>query len=201
MVAANLAVAYAQAGETVLVLDTDLRRPTQHHLFSVDGSVGLTNVLVGEMSTAEAIQPTAVERLSILPSGPLPPNPSELLDSNRMHSLLQELQGMADLVILDSPPAIMLTDALLLASQVEKTLLVGAAGQVTRDAFDEMVRLVRHARGDILGAVLNKLRLTAGDYYYYYYYYYYDYPRRGSEGVKPRTSGAPGSRGDNELPF
>jgi len=213
IVAANLAIAYAQAGETVLLLDTDLRRPTQHNLFQLDASVGLTNALVGELSAQQAIQATRVERLSLLPSGPLPPNPSELLDSARMGAVLQELRETVDVIILDSPPAIMLTDALLLAAQVDKTILVGAAGQVTRDAFDEMVRLLRHARGDILGVVLNKLRFTAGDPYYYYYYYYYDYNQSGSarRGPRARREGsaqqppAPGAptppRSDDELPF
>jgi capsular exopolysaccharide synthesis family protein len=177
MVAANLAIAYAQAGESVLLVDADLRRPTQHGLFGLEATTGLTNVLVGELTPEQAVQRTEVENLQLLPSGPLPPNPAELLDSSRMSALLQELVGLADLVVMDSPPAIMLTDALLLASQVDKTILVAAAGQVTRDAFDEMVRLLRHARGDLLGVVLNKLKLSAGDYYYYYYYYYYDYSR------------------------
>jgi Mrp family chromosome partitioning ATPase len=108
----------------------------------------------------------------------------------------------------------MLSDALILASQVDKVLLVGAAGQVTRDAFDEMVRLLQHARGNILGAVLNKLRLTQGDYYYYYYYYYYDYagphskangkrdPKAGpSPKLPPRASATPPPPSDEDLPF
>jgi tyrosine-protein kinase Etk/Wzc len=201
MVAANLAVAYAQSGERVLLLDTDLRRPTQGHLFGLEGTAGLTNLLVGEMTPEQAIQPSGVERLSILPSGPLPPNPAELLDSARMTALLQELRQYADLIILDSPPAIMLSDALILASQVDKTLLVSAAGQVTRDAFAEMVRLLRHARGNLLGVVLNKLRLTQGDYYYYYYYYYFDHDKRhpGPTARLGRRPG-PGPRGDSPLP-
>jgi len=212
--AANLAISFAQAGESVLILDTDLRRPTQHNLFGVEASVGLTNVLVGELSAQQAIQDTAVEGLRILPSGPLPPNPAELLDSARMGALLQELRTVANIIVLDSPPAIMLTDALVLAAQVDWTILVAAAGQVTREAFDEMVRLMRHARGNILGVVLNKLRLTAGDYYYYYYYYYYDYsrPRRepstGPRRPESATPAAPAAGGppppppsEDELPF
>ncbi len=207
VVAANLAIAFAQAGDSVLLLDTDLRRPTQHNLFNVDATAGLTNLLVGELTIPQAIRPTRVERLSLLPSGPLPPNPAELLDSARMGALLQELRELADVVILDSPPAIMLTDALLLAAQVDKTVLVGAAGQVTRDAFDEMVRVVRHARGDILGVVLNKLRFTTGDPYYYYYYYYYDYNQargaKGRPGPRKEAAGAapPPPPPGSELPF
>jgi capsular exopolysaccharide synthesis family protein len=208
VVAANLAAAYAQSGETVLLMDTDLRRPTQHHIFGVDGTIGITNLLMGELTPEQAIQPSGVDRLAILASGPLPPNPAELLDSARMSALLEQLKGYANLIILDSPPAIVLSDALILASQVDKTLLVGAAGQVTRDAFDEMVRLLQHARGDLLGVVLNKLRLTQGDYYYYYYYYYYDYGKPGSRRRHAHKDGS--SHGDSpradrprddELPF
>ena len=173
MVLANLAVAYAQAGESVLIVDGDLRRPTQHKLFELDPSLGLTNVLVGEATLAQALQPTAIPNLRVLCSGPLPPNPAELVDSPRMTQLLDEMRGMASVVLLDSPPAIMLTDALLLAGRVDATLLVAASTQVTGEAFDEMVRLLTNARGRILGVLLNKMRLTAGDYYYYYYYYYY----------------------------
>lgn len=173
MVLANLAVAYAQAGESVLVVDGDLRRPTQHKLFELDPSLGLTNVLVGEATLEQALQPTAVPNLRVLCSGPLPPNPAELVDSPRMTELLDQMRGMASVVLIDSPQAIMLTDALLLAGRVDATLLVAASTQVTGEAFDEMVRLLTNARGRILGVVLNKMRLTAGDYYYYYYYYYY----------------------------
>ncbi len=209
MMCANLAVAFAQVGNSVLVLDTDLRRPTQHKLFGADPSVGLTNVLVGELSVEQAIQDTEVENLRILPSGPLPPNPAEMLDSARMNALLEELADEADLILLDSPPAIMLTDALVLASRVDQTLIVAGAGEVTRDAFDEMVRLIRHARGNILGTILNKLKLTASDYYYYYYYYYYyDYapgegrrqPGRGEKQLEPETAEVE-RPSDDELPF
>jgi len=192
------------------VVDTDLRRPTQHRLFNADNSRGLTNVLVGEAALAEVIQDTAVPNLRILASGPLPPNPAELLDSRAMTALLTEIREMADLVIMDSPPAVVLTDALLVASRVDQCLLVASAGQVTREAFDEMVRLLRHARGHILGAMLNKLKVTSGDYYYYYYYYYYDYnrPRRRRAGEPPEaelpvqeSASAEAPRGKDDLPF
>jgi capsular exopolysaccharide synthesis family protein len=186
MAAANLAAAHAQAGEKVLIIDADLRRPTQQKFFDADATVGLTNVLVGEATLEQAIQQTMVPNLQVLTSGPLPPNPAELLDSPRMTDLLQKARGLADLIILDSPPAIMLTDALLLAARVDQILLIAAAGQVTRDAFDEMLRLLGHARGKILGVVLNKLKLTAGDYYYYYYYYYYEGGQPTGGGHRPR---------------
>ncbi|NLO74394.1 MAG: polysaccharide biosynthesis tyrosine autokinase [candidate division WS1 bacterium] len=210
-VVANLAAACAQAGESVIVIDADMRRPSLHKLYEADASRGLTNVLMGELSLEQALQSTLVPNLRFLPSGPLPPNPAELIDSTRMSELLTEASKLADLVILDSPPAIMLTDALLLAGQVDQTLIVAAAGQVTRDAYNEVVRLLTHARGNILGVLLNKLKLTTGDYYYYYYYYYYyegGQPggKRGLPRPVPRSStGSPAEAAkppdDTDLPF
>lgn len=173
LTAANLAVVFAQADQSVIVVDSDLRRPLLHRLFDCDSSRGLTNILVGEMALSDALQETGVDNLRLITSGPLPPNPAELLDSAAMTNLINELGQQADLILYDSPPAIMLTDAVILSSKIERTILVAEAGQVTRDAFNEVVRLIALARGNILGAILNKVKVTAGDYYYYYYYYYY----------------------------
>ncbi len=171
LTAANLAVAMAQAGQSVLLADTDLRRPALHRLFDVEPGPGLTNVLVGDLRIEDVVQETQVPGLGLLASGPLPPNPAELLDSQRMKETTRAFREGYDLVILDSPPAIVLTDAIVLAAQADATLLVAESGKVTREAFAEMRRLIERARGHILGAVINKLRLAPSDYYYYYYYY------------------------------
>ncbi len=192
-IAANLAVAFAQAGQSVIIVDSDLRRPVQHHLFECEAIPGLTNVLVGEMTIGELLQETGVPNLRLLASGPLPPNPAELIDSAAMDDVIAQLGAMADIVLFDSPPAIMLTDAVILSSKVERVILVAEAGQVTRDAFGEMLRLIQHARGTILGAVLNKLRLTPGDYYYYYYYYYYSDSSREPTRRPPGKAAPPGA--------
>ncbi|MGD9497329.1 MAG: GumC family protein [Armatimonadota bacterium] len=176
--AANLAIAYAQSGESVILVDTDLRRPIIHRLFEIDTDIGLTNVLVGDAKIEDVLVPTEVPGLRLLPSGPLPPNPAELLESQRMTDFIGQLAEMADLVLFDSPPAVMLTDAGILSSKVDRTILVAESGQVTERAIRDMERLFRHARADLLGVVLNKLRVSGGDYYYYYYYYYYDYAGR-----------------------
>ena len=185
LVTANLAVVFAQAGQSVILVDTDLRRPALHRYMNCDSALGLTNVLVGELPLEEVLQETGVDNLKFIASGPLPPNPAELLDSSAMSNLISSLREQADIVLFDSPPAIMLTDAIVLASRIEQTILVAEAGQVTRRAFNETVRLIGHARGSILGAVLNKLRATTSDYYYYYYYYHYGYGRRGGEEEEP----------------
>jgi len=175
---ANLAVVIAQAGQRVLLVDTDLRRPKLHRYFDLDASRGLTNVLVGDFDFADVLQETGIPGLKLLASGPLPPNPAELLDSEKMAQLLTRLGESFDLVLLDSPPAIVLTDACVLAAKVDTVVFVLEAGKVTREAGREMRRLIENARGAILGGVLNKLKLTGSDYYYYYYYYY-DYGRTG----------------------
>jgi len=172
LTAANLAVVCAQGGDSVILVDTDLRRPVLHRFLNCEASVGLTNMLVGEADLSEVLQDTEVPGLRLLPSGPLPPNPAELLDSDRMTEALEELCSEADIVILDSPPAIMLTDAGILASKADRTIIVAESGQITERAFNDLTRLFEHARANVLGVVLNKLRVGAGDYYYYYYYYY-----------------------------
>jgi len=181
MVVANLATVMAQAGQRVLLVDTDLRRPSLHVLVGGESSPGLTNVLVGDFDLDNALRETEVPGLWLLPSGPLPPNPAELLDSRKMADLVKTLESRYDAVLFDSPPAIVLTDAVVLSAKVQATILVAESGKVTREAFGETRRLIQRARGRIVGAVINKLRLAASDYYYYYYYY--DYAR----GESPRA--------------
>ncbi|MBD3292216.1 MAG: polysaccharide biosynthesis tyrosine autokinase [Armatimonadia bacterium] len=185
--AANLAVAYAQSGISVILVDTDLRRPVMHRLFEVDSEVGVTNVVVGDLDVSEALSDTEVPGLKLLSTGPLPPNPAELLESNQMAEMIERLTELADIVIFDSPPAVMLTDATVLASKLDRTIVVAESGQITERALADVERLFRHARADILGIVLNKLRVTGGDYYYYYYYYYYDYAAKPNGEGKEET--------------
>jgi succinoglycan biosynthesis transport protein ExoP len=189
--AANLAVAYAQSGVSVILVDTDLRRPVMHRLFRLESDRGVTNVVVGDLSAEAALTPTEVPGLRVLTSGPLPPNPAELLESEQITRLMEDLVELADIVIFDSPPAVMLTDATILASKVDRTILVTESGQITERALTDVERLFRHARADVLGIVLNKLRVTGGDYYYYYYYYYYDYAQKPPNGHGATTDAPP----------
>lgn len=195
MTTANLAAVFAQAGQEVLLVDTDLRRPSLHRIFGLSSERGLTNVLVGETTLDDVILETDVPGLRLVPTGPLPPNPAELLESQQMNRIIARCRDLADVVFFDSPPAIVLTDAVIMSSKVDRVILVAEAGQVTRDAFNEMCRLITNAHGTILGVVLNKLRLSAGDYYYYYYYYDYSHyaPRRSAASDMPivTETGAP----------
>jgi succinoglycan biosynthesis transport protein ExoP len=184
LTAANLAIVCAQGGDSVILVDTDLRRPVLHRLFGREASPGLTNTLVGDAELDQVIHDTGVPGLRLVPTGPLPPNPAELLDSEQMDEVLRRLSSEADVIVLDSPPALILTDAGVLASKVDRTILVAESGQLTERAFADTIRIFEHARANVLGVVLNKMRVGAGDYYYYYYYYYYDYGDRetGAEG-------------------
>ncbi len=174
MTTANLAVVFAQSGQKILLIDSDLRRPTLQRRFKVPRDTGLTNLLIGEMSLEEVvIEVDRVPGLYVMPTGPLPPNPADLLGSDRMVEIIAEATRFADIVIFDSPPAIVLTDAVVLSSKIDRTILVAECDHVNRTAFIEMIRLIRNARGNILGAILNKMRLSTADYYYYYYYYDY----------------------------
>lgn len=173
-VAANLGLVLAQAGHKVLLMETDLRRPHLHHLFRLSADWGLTNVLLGDAELSSVMQPTTVEGLFVIPSGPLPPHPAELLDSERMANVIAQATALADIVICDSPPALVVTDAVVLSAKLERTLLVVEAGKVSREAFNEMCRLINNARGIILGCVLNKVQLSSTDYYYRYYYHEYE---------------------------
>lgn len=167
---ANLAVAVAQSGQSVVVVGCDLRKPTLHRIFGLPGTVGLTNVLLGQCSLGQAIQNTGIEGLSMLAGGPVPPNPSELLGSEAMSRVLDELAGKFDMVIVDSPPIIAVTDAAVLARKVDGVLLVISVGTVPREIAKTAQTLLENVKARILGVVLN--RVPVQDNYGYYYYYY-----------------------------
>jgi capsular exopolysaccharide synthesis family protein len=169
-VLANLAVALAQSGKTVVVFDTDLRRPSQHHIFDVPNDVGLTNLLVGESRLDSVVRKLEVENLSIITSGPIPPNPSELLQSPRMQAVLAEARSKYEYVLLDSPPVLPITDAAILSSQVDGVIMIIKSGQTRVDHAREAQQTIEKARGKLVGAVLNLVRYEGDDYRYYYYY-------------------------------
>jgi non-specific protein-tyrosine kinase len=173
--AANLAVVMAQTGQKVILVDTDLRRPVIHKTFSVPNNVGITtSLLAGEDADLTAYtQPTEIENLSVLTSGPIPPNPSELLGSRRMAHVVEQLSKAADLVIFDTPPVLVVTDASVLGRQVDGVVLVADAGGTREQALAQTVNELRKTGANLLGIALNRLDSRSRGYYYYYYYYYY----------------------------
>ena len=160
-VLANLAVTEAQAGRQVVIVDADLRRPRQHELFALGNAAGLTTLLADEKSLqnlslqAEVLQATEAPGLRVLTSGPLPPNPTELLASQRMAALLAALCAAADLVFLDAPPVVVVTDAAILAAQVDGVLLVVNANGTRREHAQRAQQLLAKVNARIVGSVLN----------------------------------------------
>lgn len=173
---ANLAVVLAQTGKRVVVVDTDLRRPVQHKVFGVPNNTGLTTALLnGDNIRLDGhLQPTEIENLQVLTSGPIPPNPSELLGSHRMAKLIETLAQEADIVLFDSPPVLAVTDAAVLGRQVDGVLLVADAGATREHALATATEELRKTGANVLGVALNRLDTRRGGYYYYYYYYYTD---------------------------
>lgn len=165
----NLAVTVAQTGKRVLIIDGDLRKPVQHKIFEVNNLRGLTNLLVEELPIEELLKKTKIENLDILTSGPIPPNPSELLGSNRMEAFLKSIEGY-DMVFIDAPPAVAVTDSVVLSSKVDGVLLVINSKQVKIEMAQHAKEQLEKANAKILGVILNNVEYKGDDYQYYYYY-------------------------------
>lgn len=169
--AANLGVVMAQAGLKTIIVDADLRRPVQHQIFQVANLGGLTDLLRSpELEINSHLRNTNVQNLQLITCGDLPPNPSELLGSQRMEQLLANLKELVDIVILDSPPAVAVTDAAVLSNRVDGVVLVTQAGQTRRDVAKRAVLNLQQAGANLLGAVLNRVSKQEGGYYYSQYY-------------------------------
>lgn len=186
MTAANLGAAIAQTGRRVILVDTDLHRPRQHRLFKVRNSVGVTTGLLEDQPNIDDIlQETSVPGLRVLTSGPLPPNPAELLGSARMRSLLTALKAEADVVVLDSPPISALSDAAVLSTQADGVVMVLEAGKTRRPFAQRALEALNRVNAHVVGAVLNRVPKRGFGYYYYSDYHYpHDDPnaRRSDDG-------------------
>lgn len=169
--AVNMAVTFADSGLRVLVIDTDLRRPHVHHVLRMERGPGLADVLREGYDVHTVIRPTRIENLWIISSGRVPPNPSELIGSERMRKLLEQLGSEFDLVICDAPSMLVVTDPVLLATEVDTVVHVVSADHARRETVMRGKKLLETARANIAGVVLNNLKATRRHYYYYYYYY------------------------------
>lgn len=167
---ANLAVVIAQSAKQVILVDADLRRPVLHKIFNVPNEVGLTNLLIDRnLTLAQALQPTSISKLRVLPSGPLPPNAADMLDSRQMTDLIEQLAGQADMVIFDTPPLLAVSDASILASRVGGTLLVVETAQTRRQLCLRGKEVLNQVGVTPLGVVLNKFNPKRSTYYGYGY--------------------------------
>jgi len=167
---ANLGVSMAQSGKSVLIIDADLRNPTQHKLFGLDNGEGLSVSLVQDQDYHKYIRETTVPGVMVLPAGPVPPNPAELVGSKRMKRLIEEVSEQFDMVLIDTPPIIAVTDAAILAQEVDGVILVLASGEVNKGYAQKAKEQLDKLGVKILGAVLNKVDLNTNEYYHYYYY-------------------------------
>lgn len=165
---ANLGVVLAQQGKKVLIADTDLRKPTVHYTFRVMNTRGLTNVLTRQAELTEVTTATEVPNLDVLTSGPVPPNPSELVGSKAMDTLIEEALSHYDIILFDCPPILAVADSQILANKVQGTVLVVSSGTTEREAAVKAKERLDSAKGKLLGVVLNRKKMKDGSYYYYY---------------------------------
>ena len=186
---ANLAFICAQGGYSTLIVDADLRRPVQHLLFDLSNQIGLTNYLTTDMELEEAILPTSVENLSIVPSGILPSDAVGILNSQRMSDTIAELKTRYDIVFFDSPPILGVSDASVIASEVDQTVIVVQHRRFPRAMLTRVKQAILGVGGKVLGVVLNNVDLKHDQNYYYYtnYYGYYS-PEGGKEGYRRSRS-------------
>lgn len=171
--ATTLAITFAQTNARTLIVDLDLRRPRLHKVFDIGLEHGITSVMLGEETLDEAIQPTSVPNLSVLPAGRIPPNPAELLMSDRLMELLGQLRDRFDRIIIDSPPTNPVTDAVILSTKVDGTIFVVRSYVTTIDHVRHSLRSFRSVQGKLLGVILNVVDLRRLEYKYSYNYRYY----------------------------
>jgi polysaccharide biosynthesis transport protein len=168
----NLAIAFAQHGRRVLLLDADMRKPSVHTLFRSAKTPGLSEVLTGGVQLADALIPhDYLANLFLLPSGTTPPNPAELIDSRRFDALIEEAKGQFDLVMIDSPPVLMVTDPVILSTKTDGTIIVLRSQKTTRPVLKRAVEVLSHSYGRKLGFVVNGMDTKSVEYYYSYGYY------------------------------
>ena len=171
-VSSNLGINLARKGKKVVIIDTDFPRPSIYKVFKIPNDKGLTNVLLGENTIEEVMIPSGTENLYLIPTGPRPPSVSLLFESRQMKELIKDLETMFDFIIFDTPPVLTINDPVILGSLVDRTILVVAANEISRQIIKEGLNTIQKSRGNLLGIVLNKFRHEGSHYYYYYYSYH-----------------------------
>ena len=173
--AANLSISMAREGKSVVLVDSDLRRPNLHKVFGIDNNTGLTNWVLGHANTDQVLTPTEIEGLSVVTSGPIPPDAVRVLRSPSMKQLVSELQERAEIVVFDSPPLLSVTDPMLMVPLVDVVILVVDADRTGREMVKRGAEILQHGSPMVVGTVLNKVgsrRTNYGGGYYYYQSYY-----------------------------
>lgn len=183
----NIAITFANLGKKVLLIDADLRKPIQHKVFEFQRAPGLTHLLIENLPDEEVIHQTEVPNLDLITCGDIPPNPSELLASQRLKNFMERAREKYDIILFDTPPVIAVTDATVLSQLTDAILLVVRAGSTDLRVLERSIELLRQVKANLVGAVLNGVNMSTGyDSYYYYYRYYYYYSDTGAK--KKRAS-------------
>ena len=175
---ANLAITYANLGKKTILVDTDLKRPVVHKVFNLEREPGVTNFLAGQTEDISTlIKETEVDNLSIITSGVIPPNPSEMLGSQKMIDLVKILEDEWDMVLFDSPPLVAVTDANMVSQEIDTIVLIVKVGQTDKKAFHHTISNLRNINAPLSGIIMNAVtnKSSYGSYYYYYYHQYYNY--------------------------
>lgn len=167
---ANLAVAFSQSDRKVLLIDADMRKPTAHKSFQISNRFGLSSVISQQCTLQEVLQSSDIPNLDIMTSGPIPPNPAEMLASKRMTALLDELKGIYDIVLIDTPPLLAVTDAQIASTKSDGVVLVVDQGRVKRQFAQRAIQNLQNVNARILGVVLNNVKRRSNEEAYYYYY-------------------------------
>ncbi|TYP52418.1 capsular exopolysaccharide synthesis family protein [Thermosediminibacter litoriperuensis] len=170
-IVSNLAVCIANTGSKVLLVDADLRRPQIYKFFLLENYKGLSNLLAEDLPLDTVVNTTKVENLHVITSGPVPPNPAEVLGSAKMKKFLDEVASVYDMVLIDAPPVNSVADASILSALVDGVILVVEESSTEREAAIAAKQQLEKVNARILGVVLNKVKQKDGGYYYYYYYY------------------------------
>ncbi|MBJ9991083.1 CpsD/CapB family tyrosine-protein kinase [Paenibacillus sp. S28] len=167
----NLAVAYAQEGKNVLLIDADLRHPSQHSIFNLSNRVGFSNLLADQCSYGDIVHSTVVENLSLVTAGPVPPNPTELLSSDKLPEVIAAWKECYDIILLDTAPVMAVADGLIVSSLADGVVIVILAGKVKREYIQKAKEKLEHAKASILGVVLNQKKYSKSEANQYRYYH------------------------------
>ena len=173
-VASNLALTFSMTGQKTLLIDTDMRKPMLHKLFDLPNFQGLSSYLAGDQDEIEdLIQECKHSGTFLLPAGPIPPNPSEMLNSKKMEDLIKKCKKESAITIIDAPPLLPVTDALLLSQKVDGVIMVAETNQTKKEVFSKGIERLQQVNANILGTILNKYPVNKSSYYTYENYYYY----------------------------
>ena len=173
-VISNLAIAVALSGKKVILIDMDFRKPKINKYFGLSNEMGLTNILAGQWMTSDIVKSTDTPNLSVLTTGPKPPNPAEIMGSKRMGEFLAEVEKSYDYVLVDSPPVLAVTDAAVLSTKMDGTIVVVESGKTETGHAMEALRNLQNVDAKIIGVILNKVKADGSRKYGYYYSSYYE---------------------------